>query len=443
MPAPIRYVQDSRYFPEAADVVVIGAGIAGTAAAYELAKKGVSVALVEKGLVGGEQSSRNWGWCRQQNRDERELPLIIYALQRWEALGKETGEELGFRRTGLVYATGDQREIDAWDNWGKMAKAYGVRSDILNAQQAKAMTAGSTSNWLGGVSSPTDGHAEPALASAGLAVAAQRLGASIFQQCAVRGLDISAGRVSGVVTERGLIKTSRVICAGGAWTSMFCRRHGIDLPLGNVIGTAFRTAPIAQAITMPLYTPSFACRPQLDGSYTVSVSGRGRLEPGVQGLRYARQFYPTFKSRRKNLKINLGIGPFLNGPESPARWQFDGPSPFEKIRILDPAADMAMVEEGLAAMRKEYPALANIRLEQAWGGMIDSTPDAVPVISTVEKLPGLVLSAGYSGHGFGIGPGAGRLSADLATDAQPIVDPTPFRYTRLVDGSGLDTPGMM
>ncbi|MFS2224994.1 NAD(P)/FAD-dependent oxidoreductase [Pantoea sp. B65] len=443
MPAPIRYVQDNAYFPESADVVVIGGGIAGAAATYELAKQGIKVVLLEKGLVGGEQSSRNWGWCRQQNRDERELPLIIYALRRWEELGQETGEELGFRRTGLVYATRDQSEIDAWDNWGKMAKSYDVRSDILNAAQAKAMTPGSTSAWLGGVSSPTDGHAEPSLAAPGLAIAAQRLGACVVQQCAVRGLDIAAGRVSGVWTERGLIKTASVICAGGAWTSMFCRRHGIDLPLGNVIGTAFRTAPIAQAISMPLYTPGFACRPQLDGSYTVSVSGRGRLEPGAQGLRYARQFYPTFKARRKNLKIRLGLAPFYRGPEALGRWQFDAQSPFEKVRILDPHADLALVQEGIAAMRKEYPALADLRMVQAWGGMIDSAPDAIPVISGVPQLPGLVISAGYSGHGFGIGPGAGRLAADLIMNQQPIVDPTPYRYARLVDGSGLDTPGMM
>jgi len=443
MPAPIRYVQDSPHFPPAADVVVIGAGIAGAAAAYELAKKGVSVVLIEKGLVGGEQSSRNWGWCRQQNRDERELPLIKYALQRWAELGEETGEELGFRRSGLVYATQNQADINAWEAWNTMAKGYDFHSEILTAARAKEMTPGSSSRWLGGVSSPTDGHAEPSLAAPGLAIAAQRLGGLVFQQCAVRGLDVTNGKVSGVVTERGLIKTSSVICAGGAWTSMFCRRHGIDLPLGNVIGTAFRTAPIEQKIALPLYTPGFACRPQLDGSYTVSVSGRGRLEPGAQGLRYARQFYPTFKARRKNLTINLGISPFIRGPEALARWQLDGVSPFEKVRILDPHPDMAMVEEGLAAMRSEFPSMAGVRLEQAWGGMIDSTPDAVPVISPVGKLPGLIISAGYSAHGFGIGPGAGRLAADLATHDSPIVDAKPFRYERLIDGSGLDAPGMM
>ncbi|MCP5915909.1 FAD-binding oxidoreductase, partial [Klebsiella pneumoniae] len=83
MPAPLRYVQDSTDFPDSADVVIVGAGIAGSAATWELAKQGLRVVLLEKGLVGAEQSSRNWGWCRQQNRDERELPLSIYALQRW------------------------------------------------------------------------------------------------------------------------------------------------------------------------------------------------------------------------------------------------------------------------------------------------------------------------------------------------------------------------
>ena len=102
-----------------------------------------------------------------------------------------------------------------------------------------------------------------------------------------------------------------------------------------------------------------------------------------------------------------------------------------------------MVQEGLDAVRKEYPTMGDIQLEQAWGGMIDSTPDAVPVISHVGKLPGLIISAGYSAHGFGIGPGAGRLAADLANGDTPIVDATPYRYERLVDGSGLNAPGMM
>ncbi|WKX27637.1 NAD(P)/FAD-dependent oxidoreductase [Tatumella ptyseos] len=443
MPTLIQYVQDSLYLPDSADVVILGGGIAGAAACWELARQGVKVVLLEKGLVGAEQSSRNWGWCRQQNRDQRELPLIIHALRRWQELNEETGEELGFRKTGLVYATCNEQDIAAWDRWNNMAKSYDIRSNILNAEQAKFMTPGSTTQWKGGVHSPDDGHAEPSMAAPGLVRAAVRKGAQVFQQCAVRGLDISAGKVSGVITERGIIKTSRVICAAGAWTSLFCRRHGIDLPLGNVIGTAFRTRPIKQAIALPFYTERFAVRPQIDGGYTVSVSGRGRLEAGFQGLKYSGQFYSTFKARRKNLTIVPSLTPFIRGPETLAYWSFDSVSPFEKMRILDPAADQEIVQEGLAAMVNEFPELKGVQVAQSWGGMIDSTPDAIPVISEVNKLPGLILSAGYSGHGFGIGPGAGRLAADLAMNSTPIVDPTPYRYSRFIDGSDLDAPGMM
>ncbi|MBW1212341.1 FAD-binding oxidoreductase [Pantoea allii] len=443
MPAPLRLVQDSIHFPDSVDVVIIGAGIAGAATCWELTQKGYRVAVIEKGLVGAEQSSRNWGWCRQLNRDEREIPLIMHALQRWHALSDEIGMDVGFRASGLVYATRTEKDIRNWDNWGKMAKQYGIRSRMLSAAEAKAMTPGSTTAWNGGVHSPDDGHADPALAAPGLMEAAVKKGALLFQRCAVRGLDISAGRVSGVITERGLIKTASVVCAAGAWTSLFCRRHGIDLPAGNVIGSAFRTCPVEQLITMPFYTDAFACRPRLDGGYTIALSGTGRLEPGFQGLRYAREFFPLYKARRLNLHTKIRLASFLTGPESRASWSMEGISPFEKTRVLDPQVSDGVVEKGLAAIGNEFPALASLRVSQAWGGVIDCMPDDIPVISTVPQLPGLILSSGYSGHGFGIGPGAGRLTADLVTGDAPIVDPAAFRYSRFRDGSSMKKPGMM
>ena len=95
----------------------------------------------------------------------------------------------------------------------------------------------------------------------------------------------------------------------------------------------------------------------------------------------------------------------------------------------------------MTRLAEHYPALAGFEVAQAWDGLIDSTPDAIPVISAVESLPGLHLSTGFSGHG--IGPAAGRLAADLIAGDPPIVDPHPFRYSRLVDGTGLGEPGMM
>ena len=442
MSAPVQAVQNSTEFPEAVDVVVIGAGIVGVSTAYELARRGISVALLEKGFVGAEQSSRNWGWCRQQNRDPRELPLVIHSLERLDKLAEETGEDLGFRRSGLVYATTRQSEIDGWEAWEKKAREFGVRSDILTAAQAKAMLPESKTKWLGGVSSPTDGYAEPSLAAPAIATAARKLGAYVHQQCAVRGLDITNGQVAGVWTERGKIRTTRVVIAAGAWTSLFCRRHGIDLPLAMVNGTAMRTTVGPQAFNQPIYTPTFCARPRQDGAYTLSIAGRGRIEITPQLISYATKFWKPFKGRLPNLRVRVGESAW-RGPEAWHSWQADSVSPFEMVRVVDPRPDLAMVDEAINALRTEFPALAGLQVAQAWGGLIDSTPDIIPVISPIDHCPGLVVAAGFSGHGFGIGPGAGVLAADLATSAKPVVDPTPYRYSRLVDGTKLGKPGEM
>ena len=119
----------------------------------------------------------------------------------------------------------------------------------------------------------------------------------------------------------------------------------------------------------------------------------------------------------------------------PRRWPLDRPSPFEASRVLDPAPYKTLNDQALAAMIRLYPRFRDIHVVQEWGGYIDVTPDVVPYISSLGTLPGLTIATGFSGHGFGIGPAAGRLAADLATGATPSADPTPFRVSRFSDGS--------
>ncbi|HVY16727.1 MAG TPA: FAD-binding oxidoreductase [Rhodopila sp.] len=436
MPSTVAAIASEGTLPHKADVVVIGGGIMGVSAAYYLARKGHSVALVEKGQIGAEQSSRNWGWCRLTGRSVPELEIARLSLSQWSSLAGETGRNLGFRRTGLLVVTDDPAELAGWERWEQIARERQLDGRVLSSGEVAKLLPQAGKTWLGGLYSPTDGCAEPFLAAPAIAEAARALGATLHQNVAARGLETEAGRVSGVVTEAGLIRTSAVLCAGGAWTSMFCRHHGISLPQAGVFASACRTERALEVTAGGVSAGQYAFLRRLDGGYTVAVAGGGRVELTPQGLRYGKQFLPLFLRRRRKLRLSVGRS-FFRGPESAARWTLDAPSPFEAIRVLDPPADNRLIAAAMARFRADYPALAGLKVAQSWGGFIDSIPDARPVISAVEKLPGFFLATGGSGHGFGMGPGCGRLAADLVAGDNPEIDPTPFRFSRFSDGTRL------
>ncbi|MBR9910120.1 MAG: FAD-binding oxidoreductase [Gammaproteobacteria bacterium] len=426
-------IHSDEKLPAHADVVVIGGGIVGAVSAYFLARRGLSVALIEKGRVGAEQSSRNWGWCRQQNRDARELPLSGVALRLWDELTAEIGTDLGFRRCGLLYATDNPQQLDEWERWGATAREFDINTRMLSASEASSHIPARGRHWLGGVHSVDDGKGEPAIAAPAIAEGARALGASIHQHCAARGLDITNGAVTGVLTEQGLIRTGAVLCAAGAWASAFCRRHGLNFPQVSVRQTALRTRP-APNLGEAIYTPDCALTRRLDGSYTVAISGKAQMEITPQSLRYARDFLPMYRKRWRNVEIRVGES-FLRGPEALGGWAANSGTPYERIRELDPPAKADIVAAAMARVKALFPEMAKVEVAESWGGYVDSTPDAVPVISPVDGMPGFYLAAGTSGHGFGLGPGIGQLAADLVANDTPCVDPAPFRLSRLQDGS--------
>lgn len=433
-PVVERIPSDER-LPSAVDVVIIGGGIIGSAAAYLLAKRGFKVALLEKGHVGCEQSSRNWGWVRRQNRDWRELPLSLISIQLWDKFAAEIGRDLGFRRCGLTFATHLESTLEQWESWKPVGEEFGVKSRILSSAEAAALIPEARRKWLGGLQVPDDGKAEPALAAPVLAEGARALGATIHQQCAARGLDLANGQVVGVHTERGHIRADAVLCAAGAWASRFLRPHGISFPQAGVRQTAVRTKP-TENIGEAIYTSDFAITRRLDGSYTLAISGKATIDVTAQGMRYAREFAPQFARRLKNVRLGVGSSLF-SGPESLPAMLTNNEHIFEQNRVLDPAPQEWLVRKVLANVRETYPQFVDVAIEGTWGSLVDCTPDAVPVISKVEQARGLVLAAGCSGHGFGLGPGIGFLASQLLVDDTPCVDPAPFRLSRLVDGSKL------
>lgn len=436
MSPPVDAVRSDDKLPESVDAVVIGGGIIGTSAAYFLAQKGLSVALVEKGRVAGEQSSRNWGWCRQQGRDEREIPLSRESLRLWEVLQNEVGADLGFRRTGIVYVTRDAAELAQWERWVERARQYEVHTRLLGAAEAAQMTPGCNHRWLGGIHTASDGRAEPAQAAPAIAAAARRRGATLHQGCAARGVETEAGKVSMVVTEKGAIRTRAVLCAAGAWSSMFCRRHDRALLQLAIRASVLRTEPAPAVTEGAVGSSDFCIRRRLDGGYTLALRNHVTFELTPAAFRHLRAFMPAYREESQHMKLRLGA-PFFKALRTPRKWALDGPSPFEATRILDPEPDRQVLDLALTNLRAAYADLKTVKMAESWAGMIDVTPDAIPVISAVDDLPGFYLATGFSGHGFGIGPGAGHLAADLINGSRPIVDPQPFRYSRMIDGTRL------
>jgi len=420
--------------PAATAVAIIGGGIIGVSAAFFLASRGIPVALCEKGHIACEQSSRNWGWCRQAGRDEREMPLITLSLKLWRDMNRLTESETGFRNCGVLYVGDSEEDERGFDAWLTMAKPYDIGTRIVRGEEMAMLMPGASRAHRCGLYVPTDGCAEPQKAAPAIARAAQRKGAVILAHCAARGIERSAGRVTGVITERGRIACDAVILAGGAWTSLFCASLGIRLPQLKVLASVLRTAPVSGGPEACGYLPDLGYRKRLDGGYTIA-RGSGHIVPLVpDSLRYFREFSPTLAKQAGGFMPRFNAQSMLEWRE-PRRWPLDRPSPFERTRVLDPEPNLAMNREALAAMMRLYPAFRGVPVIQQWGGYIDVTPDVVPYIGGVGDLPGLTVATGFSGHGFGIGPAAGQLAAELATRETPSVDPSAFRISRFSDGS--------
>ena len=430
-------LQQPDAIPASADVVIIGGGIIGVSTAWFLAKQGVDVVLCEKGHIAGEQSGRNWGWVRQQLRDSREMPIIVESLRIWRGLEAEIGEDVGFREEGVMIAAHSDNEVEHFSDWIRTSKEFGVDTRLIERKEIGGLIRGATAKWKGVLYTPSDGRAEPHKATPAIARAASRQGATILTGCAVRGLETEGGRVSAVVTEHGTIRAPIVCCAAGAWTSLFCRSLGIIVPQLKVRGTVARTEPTDNVLDGNLYNKKIALRRREDGGYTVAHGTILDHPITPSTFRFAFKYIPALRMELENLHFSIGRE-FIEEWRTPRTWALDAESPFEKTRVLNPAPSNRVLKGIRENLGTVFPQLADTKLVEAWAGMIETTPDVIPVIDQAKSLPGFYIATGFSGHGFGIGPGAGKAIAGMLTGTDTGIPLNEFRLSRFFDGTRLE-----
>ncbi len=428
--------------PDAVDVVVIGAGIVGTTTAYFLAQRGVRVLLCEKGRVAGEQSSRNWGWVRQQGRDYAELPIMMESNRIWRGLAAESGEkDTAFTESGCLYLAEREADLARFESWCEIAKQHQLDTRMLSAREAAALVPGIEGQWVGGILTPSDGRAEPFVAVPALARAARRAGVTVIENCAVRTLEAQDGRVAAVVTEKGRVRTGAAVLTGGAWSTYFAANAGVDLPQLIVRSTAARTHVDADRTLPNVSTPGLTFRRRADGGYTVSTGDLAEHYVAPRSFKDFTRFLKLMKASARDLRLKFGPPADYPGAwGAKRRWSGDETSPFERMRVVNPPPSDIVRRRLQERLPRRAPWLAKLGLAEVWAGMIDVTPDAVPYLCEADSPRGFFIGTGLSGHGFGFGPGAGHVLADLVQGRSPGHDLSRFRLNRFHDGSEI-VPG--
>ncbi len=427
-------VESDLNLPRQVDAVVIGGGIIGTSTALELAERGLSVLLCEKGRIAGEQSSRNWGWVRLGMRDPREIPLMHEAIRIWKGLDARIGRKTGYCQSGIVFGAGSEKTLAEYGRWVRHLEGLQAGERILTGKETEDLFPDSQVSFQGALFMPQDGRAEPQLAAPAIAEAARDRGAVVMTNCAVRSLHIQGGRVAGVVTERGRVTCEQVVLAGGAWSRLFAGNVGIELPQLKVLNSVLRTSPAEDGPQPALWSDRFAIRKRADGGYTVAAGHENVVDIVPDSFRLGRQFLPALKQEWRSLRFRFSHRWAIEAGQD-RRWLPTDVTPFEHCRVLDPEPSQRVLNKAWSNARRVLTVLERTEVVESWAGMIDVTPDAMPVISGVEDVQGFYIATGFSGHGFGIGPGAGRLVADLLTGSTPCVDPAAFRLSRFTDGS--------
>ncbi|MBT8371625.1 MAG: FAD-binding oxidoreductase [Deltaproteobacteria bacterium] len=367
---------------QSAEFVVIGSGIIGSATTYYLARAGADVILVDRAgpNAGGTASQACAGGVRQQGRAPEEIPLAIYAIGLWDGLEAELEADLHYRRDGMTVSTDDENLISVLQKRVSTEQALGLDISLIPQKELHELIPGLSSRMIAGSYCPTDGHADPLRTIDAFVRSAQRLGARVKWQCPVERIITTKDSVAAVQTSGEQINCRQVVLAAGYWSRALAESVGLDLPLTpytlQMMVTARRSHKLGQVLGWLGHGISLKQVPS--GGFVIGGGWPGYGDPEA----YRTHLLPGSMAKSAKTMVDL------------------------------------------------YPALAGIPVVRSWVGIEAFCKDEMQIIGPVPKVKGLVLATGFSGHGFGIGPGVGALIAQYLTTGTMPAKLKPFGYER-------------
>ncbi|WP_333827233.1 NAD(P)/FAD-dependent oxidoreductase [Pararhodobacter sp.] len=402
------------------DLIVIGGGIIGCAAALYAAQQGMTCLLVERDMPGSAQSGRNLGFVRQQSRDFPELALMIGAVRLWEGAEAALGRSVGWRQGGNLSLAFTEEEMETRRIWQtRGVEEFGLDTRILSRVQTHDLLPHLSTDIgiLGAMYTPSDGQAEPPRATRAFFEAGLDAGVTASLGGAVTRIETSGGQVSGVRVGERLYRTRTVVCAAGTGSAALLRAVGLTLPQERIRATVARTLPRTDLRLDPCLSGlQTGIRQDVSGAFVISVAG-GEYDLRPDSWRNMRWYAKTRKENPEAVRINY-LAPlqrFLGRKVAPPLT--DIPPTREYV-----PTDATRAQQALDDFRRILPAASDLVVETCWAGIIDTLPDVLPALGQIEGVAGLLVATGFSGHGFGPGPMAGKVLAELAAGRDAPVD---------------------
>lgn len=373
-----------------ADVIIIGGGINGCAAAYYLAKRGITDVLVLEAdnSIGHGGSSRNGGGVRQSGRDVRELPYAMYAVNNmWPALSEELGVDVEYYQKGNLRLGKTEAHLAKLETLASNARSLGLDMKVIDGKEVKEICPHLSDDIIGASWCPTDGHANPMKATLAFYKRSLELGVRYITGAKVIKLQKVKGKARKVVLSSGeVFEGETIILAAGYESRFIARTVGIDVPMTKFFEECLVTEMQPQMFDIMLGTA--------DADF------------------YGHQ---------------AQHGSFVFGSDSGLEESID--KPFEDLRTTSITASA-----GCRAIIGYIPKLADAKVVRTWGGWCDLCYDGVPVIDRVDEVPGLILACGFTGHGFGTGPAVGLMLSQMVAGDETVVDISALRYDRFKSG---------